>query len=271
MMIDNLKYVNELLNHCNVMKKWITENNNIIDANTSICSEFVRIFDKVYDNIGLKDTKYFCLYFPYYPRSNSFTLIYDEVEIIEMITKKLKSEYFPDFFEKIFISHRENDKRYVDLLIRLLHSMGIRVPVEGEDKLVFCSSHPAYNLKPSEENKTTIKKELLSDKNVFCIMLYSDDYFKSQACLNEMGAIWALNRRYQEVLLPGFKSNEIAGLLKNEPTWFKLDNIYKLNDFKNQIVTMFSLDKPDENFWESEKNEFLNRIKEIDNYESHAR
>ena len=71
----------------------------------------------------------------------------------------------------------------------------------------------------------------------------SDNYFESQACLNEAGAIWALKRNYQEILSPQFDNKKIGGLLDKQPVWFKSNDAERLNIFKEQLEKMFELDK----------------------------
>ena len=61
-----------------------------------------------------------------------------------------------------------------------------------------------------------------TDKHVFYILWYTDRYFESPACLNEVGAIWAMKKKYQEILMPNFDANKIYGLLDKQSMHFTL-------------------------------------------------
>lgn len=57
----------------------------------------------------------------------------------------------------------------------------------------------------------------------------------------EAGDIWAMKKKYQEILVTNFDVNKINGLLDKQSVWFKTDNKARLNTFKEQIEAMFGL------------------------------
>ena len=54
--------------------------------------------------------------------------------------------------------------------------------------------------------------------------MLSDNYYKSPACLNEMGAAWVLKKEYRSILLPGFDYKEIEGAINPRKIGIKLDD-----------------------------------------------
>ena len=139
-----------------------------------------------------------------------YTVNASEISAIKDALIKIKHTLFKDDYEKIFISHREKDKEQVAAFISLLHALGIPIETVGStDKPIFCSSHPEGYIRNGERNLDTIRNMSNTDERVFYILWYTDNYFESQACLNEAGAIWALDKRRQEILMPSFDSNII--------------------------------------------------------------
>ena len=108
-----------------------------------------------------------------------------------------------------------------------------------------------------------IKKQFNSPDHTYFILWYTDSYFESQACLNEAGAIWVMNKKYQEILVPGFQSAKIGGLLDKQSVWFRANDKYRLNTFKQQIDTMFGIDPLTPNAWEEARDTFIAKIEEL--------
>ena len=84
--------------------------------------------------------------------------------------------------DKVFISHRSDDKQFADLILNFLTSLGI------DRNKVFCSSLPgnAVQLKISDEIRQWI------DESAVAILLLSRKYYESAFCLNEAGIFWYL-------------------------------------------------------------------------------
>ena len=195
---------------------------------------------------------------------NGYTVNISEAETIRKIVIELKHKLFPTSFEKIFISHREKDKDSVGSFVELLYTIGIpRRTLYSKDSIIFCTSHPTTYIGNGKRNLDEIKHQFNSTEHVFFILWYSDAYFESQACLNEAGAIWAMNKRYQEILMPGFDSSKIGGLTDKQPVWFRANDKFRLNDFKKQLELMFSLDPLESNTWEIARDEFISKVSKI--------
>lgn len=196
----------------------------------------------------------------YYYWNGRYTVNYKEASDILELVVSLKYLLFPNLYEKIFISHREKDKVQVDALIELLYALGIPRPLQNNKSMIFCSSHPAAYIENGQMVDDTIMKQFHCKQNVFFILWYTDNYFESQACLNEMGAIWVMNKKYQEILMPGFDRSKIGGLLPKEKISFKANDKFRLNTFKKQIEEMFLLQPIAPNAWEVARDKFIKTI-----------
>lgn len=93
---------------------------------------------------------------------------------------------------KIFISHSSENKELVEMLVDFLQ-MGMGVNRSD----IFCTSIPG-NLPTGKAFIEKIKEELRESEAV--IFLITEDYLKSQFCITEMGAAWALGKRIYPLL-----------------------------------------------------------------------
>lgn len=160
--------------------------------------------------------------------------------------------------EKIFISHSNNDKEYVGLLIQLLNNIGI----PKDKKFIFCSSYEGYNIPIDEKIYDFIEKEF--NKNIWVIFMLSNNYYSSVPCLNEMGATWVTKKEYTSILLPDFAFQQINGAIDATKIAFYLSDIEKINTFKNKVIETFSLNQIDENIWARDRDSFLDQVKRLE-------
>lgn len=181
--------------------------------------------------------------------------------VIESLTK-IKRNFFPQYFDKIFISHSEKDKGIVDSFISLLHDIGIQKPTSGNEGKIFCSSSDAYLIPLRENNVEYIKSQLDSTDNVLAIIMYSKNYMVSPFCLNEAGAVWIKNIPFQPIILPDFLFKEVKGFLNPNITGFEISNKSRLNDFKEQLLKNFNLPVINYNVWEQDRDRFLKEVEE---------
>lgn len=266
-MNKNLKEVNEIISLCDEMLAIVGETGRIVPTNDIYrkYKEKMYVFCRENNLIDRTNASYVLL-----EKSNSSLnprLAYlnkSELLLIRRIIVDLKHKLFANNYEKIFISHREMDKAQVEAFIELLHAIGIpRQTVDENYNYIFCSSAPAHNIHLDEANIQRIKQELQSEEHTFCILWYTDNYFESQACLNEAGAIWILDKHYQEILIPNFNKDKINGLLDSHMTWMLANDSYRLNELKEKIEKMFNLNPISLNEWEKAKTMFIHRIKEL--------
>lgn len=159
---------------------------------------------------------------------------------------------------KIFISHSSLDKDYVSDIVELLEDLGIR------GNQLFCSSIPGYGI-PLDEDIYDYLKQQFQEYDLHIIFVLSDNYYKSPACLNEMGATWVLQKRYTTILLPGFDFKEVKGAIDPTKIAIKLDGDSldvkeKLGQLKDSIVQEFSLTSISDIRWEKKRDKFISKI-----------
>lgn len=263
-MDNKLIELNDILHLVDRMIEYIQRNSIIRPGNNEYNSYKQALLDfcRKYDVKAEYPAAYNLLDFYFYDSSSYFVDMAEAINIRKAVVA-LKDVMCPDSYEKIFISHREKDKKEVEAFVELLHAIGVPRPTASQkESFVFCTSHPEGYIPNGERNLDEIRNQINTDRHTFYIMWYTDNYFESQACLNEAGAIWVMKKKYQEILSPSFDSNKIRGLLDKQPTWFRINDKYRLNTFKEQLERMFSLDPISSNSWEIIRDRFIECVEE---------
>ena len=143
--------------------------------------------------------------------------------------------------KKIFLSHRSTDKKYADALERFIVGLGVK-----NNQLIY-TSHPLHKI-PLGQKIYDYLRENINDQ-VFMIILWSNDYLDSPACLSEMGAAWVTQTDYIGIYCPEFsfgnpKYHEVPidttkmGAVLNGDANCKASMI----EFKNKIQAFFELE-----------------------------
>lgn len=169
--------------------------------------------------------------------------------------------YMPHKSPKVFISHANLDKEYVACLVGFLESIGL-----SEEQL-FCSSAPGYGI-PLDTDIYEYLKQQFEEHDLHVILVLSDNYYNSVACLNEMGAAWILQNRYTTVLLPGFEFIEIKGAINPRRIILKIDSDKtevkeKLGQLKDTLIAEFNLAHITDVRWEQKRDNFLAAISSV--------
>lgn len=97
---------------------------------------------------------------------------------------------------KVFISHSSKNKNYGNELVNLLTGIG----VNGEE--IIFTSNDAYGIPIGQNIFDWLKNRITEKPHV--IYLLSPEYYKSVACLNEMGAAWIVESKHTMVFTPEF-------------------------------------------------------------------
>lgn len=96
----------------------------------------------------------------------------------------------------IFISHKSDDKKYGDALRAFIVGLGVK------DSQLIYTSHPLNKI-PMDANIYDYLRQHINS-NIFMIILWSNSYLDSPACLNEMGAAWVVQADYTNIYVPSF-------------------------------------------------------------------
>jgi len=158
--------------------------------------------------------------------------------------------------KSVFISHSDLDKEYVKAFVELLECIG----VVGNEK-IFCSSLAEYGIPTGESIYAFLKEKINED--IHFIAILSDNYYKSVACMNEMGAAWVTSKKQTALLMPEFNFEKIDGAIDASKMWFKLTDEPRINTFKKSLLEEFGLNEIDENKWSRDKKNFFAKINEI--------
>ena len=175
--------------------------------------------------------------------------------------KVLKSIYCRP--PKIFISHKSEDKSFVDALVDLL-----RLYVGSEPNKIFCSSVPNYKIDLGKEIYGQIATQF-ADNDVFTIIIHSPRYYQSSICLNEMGAAWILDTDCCSFLTSDCDINKLNGVIDKRYISIKVNNEDaedRMNDFLYEVMDFFELPKPEFKAfsqWEKDRDKFLRIVNNI--------
>lgn len=172
--------------------------------------------------------------------------IYERLQPEDFIANTYNTKSEDDNKNLIFLSHRSSDKIYGHALRDYLVGLGIK-----NNQLIY-TSHPMHKI-PMDENIYDYLRENINSK-IFMIILWSDAYLESPACLNEMGAAWVAQSDYTNIYVPTFsfgnpKYHECAvdtrkmGAVLNGDEHCKASMI----EFKNKVQELFKLEKDEQN------------------------
>lgn len=163
----------------------------------------------------------------------------------------------------IFLSHKSNDKKYADALRDFIVGLGIQ-----NNQLIY-TSHPLHKIPMDENIYDYLRKNISSE--IFMIILWSNDYLESPACLNEMGAAWVTQSDYTNIYVPTFsfgnpKYHECAVDTRKMGAVLNGDAHCKANliELKNKILSMFDL-KDDEQNSSYLIDQFIKNLTEVQN------
>lgn len=161
----------------------------------------------------------------------------------------------------LFISHSSEDEVIVTGLVEMLRTIGFN------NRNLFCSSVPGFDIPEGEDIYEFLRAKLMGYK-LFVIFVLSESYYKSAACLNEMGAAWVLKADYSTIILPGFQIPDIKGAVNPRKMAVVMEDDKrvrgKLNQFKDRLIEFFALpETEDDTIWENDRNKFVDIAKSL--------
>lgn len=174
--------------------------------------------------------------------------------------RNVKQNNRPEIIEspKIFLSHRSSDKKYGDALEKLIVGLGVK-----NDQLIY-TSHPLHKIPLNENIYDYLRKNI--NQRVFVIILWSNEYLESPACLSEMGAAWVTQSDYTNIYTPEFafgnpKYHECVVDTRKMGAVLNADANCRASmiEFRDKILEIFSL-TIDEQTWTYLLEEFISDI-----------
>ena len=154
------------------------------------------------------------------------------VNVRDQATKN-KEEKNKGTCKKIFISHSSKDKEIVDSFVTLLTRGG---GIAQDD--IFCSSIDGMKI----TNGDDIRKHIQENVNYadFAILLVSKNYKESEICLNEMGAVWAIDKRVKAYVFSDLQEESVGWLINNNAAE-KLNNPTALASLYEELQQFYKL------------------------------
>ena len=153
--------------------------------------------------------------------------------------------------KKIFISHSSQDKDIVDAFVTLLCMGGGFSPND-----IFCTSFIGGKIKNGDELRAHIQSNVnFAD---FAILLISPNYKQSAVCLNEMGAVWAINKQVKTYVLPGLQEAEVGWLIDTKAAE-KLNDLTALAALYDDLVKFYKFTNNTQ-LWTAQAEKFLAAI-----------
>ncbi|WP_419779836.1 toll/interleukin-1 receptor domain-containing protein [Maridesulfovibrio sp.] len=163
---------------------------------------------------------------------NQISCLKDAKELLEICIEEIdhfwdeKSEVIKkedmQVDDKIFISHAAKDKALVDKLVDLL-STALNIT---SDK-IFCTSIAGLGIDSGENFLTRIKSEIENPK--VAIAFITPNYLRSQFCLCEWGAIWAMSHEQIALRIPNLQFDDLSAVISSS----QLSNITDIGDMGN--------------------------------------
>jgi hypothetical protein len=161
----------------------------------------------------------------------------------------------------IFISHSSKDKSIIQQFVDKILKEGCGL----NDHQIFCTSVEGSGINTGEDFRERIKSELQTAKYSF--IMISENYKRSEVCLNEMGASWGLNElKVRQYLFPNLTFNSL-GLLMNTQQGAKLDKSCDLDKIHQELSSDYQVNVPID-IWKKNKSDFLDILDTYSRYSS---
>ena len=166
---------------------------------------------------------------------------------------------------RLFVSHSSKDKEVVSEFCDRILRLGIGISPDD----IFCTSIEDMNIKIGDEIRKHIKDNILSAD--FSFLLISENYKKSEICLNEMGAVWANDNNVRYYLLPNTSFNQIGWLCDTKQAEQLTEHV-TLDKLYNELTNYYNLERRIET-WSRQRVAFVKNISHgiIESTEKHIK
>lgn len=154
---------------------------------------------------------------------------------------------------KTFISHSSLDRELVLPFINNILVLGLGISIED----IYCSSISGLGTKAGEDFTSDIKTKLKGADLVF--LIFSDNFYESITCVQEMGAAWILNK----AIIPLYYENiaeKKVGYVLNTIIKIKLFDPASLDNLKETLEQRYGINGSGTSQWNSYKEEFIKQI-----------
>ena len=134
---------------------------------------------------------------------------------------------------KVFLSHSSKDKPVVDLFKTVLLNVGLGV----DDKDIAYTSAVETGV-PLGSNIPQYIKSNIADSD-FIFLFISDNYRRSEVCLNEMGAAWALDKNVKPLMIHEDVPFDSGGWLYHMNLCARLTDPDRLDELRDEFLEKY--------------------------------
>lgn len=156
----------------------------------------------------------------------------------------------------IFISHSSKDRAIIEHFVDYILQLGMGIPEEK----INCTSIQGMGIENGSKMREWIHEKI--ENCALAFLMISPNYKASEICLNEMGAIWALNKPVKILLLPGVEYNNF-GWLEEIRQAGHIDKEDALDQLYDELSEAFRLKKKAV-VWGKNKKKFLGVCKGLE-------
>jgi hypothetical protein len=156
---------------------------------------------------------------------------------------------------RILISHSSLDKNFCDVFVELLVSMGLT------SNSIIYTSKTEFAVPLGVDIYEYLRKNL-EKRNLWVFFMLSQNFYRSAACLNEMGAAWVRQSKCYNILLPNFKHTKRKGVINLNEQTFDLCDPVRLTELKKMVCKRWRLSIDDKR-WAAVQYDFIEKMKQL--------
>ena len=157
---------------------------------------------------------------------------------------------------KLFLSHSSKDKIIVDLFKTVLLNVGLGIA----DEDIAYTSAVETGVQIGGSIPQFIKSNIGDSDFVF--LFISENYRRSEVCLNEMGAAWALDKNVKPLLIHDNMPFDSVGWLYHMNLCARLSDSDMLDELRDEFLEMCAVQTKTV-VWNRQKAEFIARLKQL--------
>ena len=162
--------------------------------------------------------------------------------------------------KRIFISHSSKDKDIMEKFTDYILKLGIGL----SDEDILCTSIEEMGIRNGEDIRRHIRENIR--RTDFSFLMISKDYKESEICLNEMGAVWAVDNHVRYYLLPNVNFKEIGWLCETNKA-DKLCDPVALDALEKELTDYYGLPHKGV-IWSRQRQNFVKYLSNVMNNRS---
>jgi len=165
----------------------------------------------------------------------------------------LKAKYlFDNNRKRIFISHSSKDKSIIEEFVDEILLDGIGLNFSD----VYCTSIEGLGIRNGDDMRNHIQSHI--SKCDYAFIILSEHYKNSEICLNEMGAVWALNKTVKIFTIPPVSYDNLGWLMEVKQV-HSINNNSSLNELYDEMTECYGMNK-NATQWDRHKKKFIQYV-----------